>query len=324
MRSGEHRTACVRELDQAGSDAFAVGYDLHVTELPNVEVHPLHRRPTDEDVRRGLDQSLAFDHALAVVPVVARAEVSLVDRWAGLLDLQEEGIVRTSTFEHHQVDPHADTANADDLSGHVRYREPAEQMAPILGQRRAVGVEDGPLEVEFVLVVEHCPAGRIVDDATATCDHRRQLARCALVRTASGLLLDASRHTFTVFGVEELDQLVDVDPVVPDVELVRRGVAGDTTPVRPQPCGDRVVGGSSFLVVVPASTTRLVIKRLTSHSNGPGSVSSKSRRSNARFRSGVAQSPKFKTWASPHNCTRSPVCGEAARSLAMTAAAPRK
>ena len=44
-----------------------------------------------------------------------------------------------------------------------------------------------------------------------------------------------------------------------------------------------------------AATTRLAAKRLTSHSNGPGRVSSKSRRSNDRFRSGVAHNPKFST-----------------------------
>ena len=67
----------------------------------------------------------------------------------------------------------------------------------------------------------------------------------------------------------------------------------------------------------------LVANRLTSHSNGPGSVSSKSRRSNSRLRSGVAHRPKLRTWASPHICTSMPVFGDADRSEAMTAAAPR-
>ena len=72
-----------------------------------------------------------------------------------------------------------------------------------------------------------------------------------------------------------------------------------------------------------AATTRLAAKRLTSHSNGPGRVSSKSRRSNDRFRSGVAHRPKFRTCASPHNWTISPLSGCDARSPAITAAAPR-
>jgi len=72
-----------------------------------------------------------------------------------------------------------------------------------------------------------------------------------------------------------------------------------------------------------AATTMLAAKRLTSHSKGPGRVSSKSRRSNDKLRSGVAHRPKFSTCASPHSCTVSPLLGCAARSAAMTAAAPR-
>ena len=79
-------------------------------------------------------------------------------------------------------------------------------------------------------------------------------------------------------------------------------------------------GGSRFS---RAATTRLAAKRLTSHSNGPGRVSSKSRASNERFRSGVAHRPKFSTWASPQSWTVSPLSGCDARSAAITAAAPR-
>ena len=58
----------------------------------------------------------------------------------------------------------------------------------------------------------------------------------------------------------------------------------------------------------------LATSRETSHSNGPGSVSSKSRRSNDSCRSGVAHSPKLRRWASPHSCTVRPVSGREARS----------
>ena len=69
--------------------------------------------------------------------------------------------------------------------------------------------------------------------------------------------------------------------------------------------------------------TRLADSRLTSHSHGPGSVSSKSLMSNIRSRSGEASSRKLSMCASPHSCARIPVCGVVARSLAMIAAAPR-
>ena len=65
-------------------------------------------------------------------------------------------------------------------------------------------------------------------------------------------------------------------------------------------------------------------RRFTSHSHGPGSVSSKSLMSNTMLRSGVAKVPKFATCASPHACTVRPVTGVVARSIAMIAAPPRK
>jgi hypothetical protein len=74
---------------------------------------------------------------------------------------------------------------------------------------------------------------------------------------------------------------------------------------------------------VRAATTKLVASRLTSHSQGPGSVSSKSLRPKDRFRSGVANSPKLSRWASPQACTVIPVTGVVARSWAITAGAPR-
>ena len=47
------------------------------------------------------------------------------------------------------------------------------------------------------------------------------------------------------------------------------------------------------------ATSKLVTSRLTSHSKGPGSVSSKSFRSKTSDRSAVAKPPKFARWASP-------------------------
>ena len=72
------------------------------------------------------------------------------------------------------------------------------------------------------------------------------------------------------------------------------------------------------------ATSRLAASRLTSHSHGPGAVSSKSFRSKTSWRSGDAKTPKLDRCASPHSCTRSPDDGVPARSDAMTRAAPRK
>ena len=71
------------------------------------------------------------------------------------------------------------------------------------------------------------------------------------------------------------------------------------------------------------ATSKLATRRFTSHSNGPGSVSSKSLRSKTNVRSAVAKPPKFARCASPASCTVSPVLPWVPRSLAISAAAPR-
>src|SRR5690348_7097214 len=67
----------------------------------------------------------------------------------------------------------------------------------------------------------------------------------------------------------------------------------------------------------------LAARRLTSHSHGPGRVSSKSLMSKIICRSGVPNRPKLDRCASPHNCTVTPDTGVAARSEAMISAPPR-
>jgi len=68
---------------------------------------------------------------------------------------------------------------------------------------------------------------------------------------------------------------------------------------------------------------KLAAKRFTSHSHGPGAVSSKSLMSKTRRRSGEPNTPKFDRCASPHNWTRMPEFGVRARSDAMIKAPPR-
>ena len=69
--------------------------------------------------------------------------------------------------------------------------------------------------------------------------------------------------------------------------------------------------------------SKLAASRLTSHSHGPGRVSSKSLMSNINCRSGEAKTPKFDRCASPQTWTFRPDRGVAARSAAMISAAPR-
>ncbi len=72
-----------------------------------------------------------------------------------------------------------------------------------------------------------------------------------------------------------------------------------------------------------APITKLAAIRFTSHSHGPGSVSSKSFRSNNIRRSGEPKTPKFDRCASPQICALIPLTGVPARSSAITIADPR-
>ena len=69
--------------------------------------------------------------------------------------------------------------------------------------------------------------------------------------------------------------------------------------------------------------SKLAARRFTSHSQGPGAVSSKSLMSNTRFRSGEPNTPKFERCASPHSWVRMPEFGVRERSVAMISAPPR-
>ncbi len=72
-----------------------------------------------------------------------------------------------------------------------------------------------------------------------------------------------------------------------------------------------------------AAIVKLAAMRFTSHSNGPGSVSSKSFRSKSNVRSGDANTPKLERCASPQSCATRPALGVSFRSAAMIFAAPR-
>ena len=72
-----------------------------------------------------------------------------------------------------------------------------------------------------------------------------------------------------------------------------------------------------------AAISKLAARRLTSHSHGPGSVSSKSLMSKTSRRSGDWKRPKFMRWASPQSWAVRPESGVPARSDAMSRAPPR-
>ena len=94
--------------------------------------------------------------------------------------------------------------------------------------------------------------------------------------------------------------------------------------VRPDgPPARSVCASSSETPFSRPAISRLAASLLTSHSHGPGAVSSKSLTSKNRWRSGEPKTPKFDRWASPQSCASNPVVGVVARSSVIGRAAPR-
>ncbi len=189
-------------------------------------------RPADEDVGGRLDQALAGHHPLAVGGVDGRAEVGLVGRGTRLLALQEERVVAAAPLEEHEVDAHADAADADHLADHVGLGVPVEEVAPVLLQRRPVAAEQLVDEVGLLVVVDGRPHRRVLGDPGAAVGHLGQLGVGAAVGALGPLGLDVDGHPSPVGRLEVAEQAVDVGPVVPDVELGHPGVAPHPAPVR--------------------------------------------------------------------------------------------
>ena len=75
------------------TEQFGLRPDLHVPELPNVEMSAgVASRPAKEDVARRLHEPVAAHDPLPVIRVRALAGVRLQDRGSRLLDLEEQGI----------------------------------------------------------------------------------------------------------------------------------------------------------------------------------------------------------------------------------------
>src|SRR5512132_2538689 len=97
---------------------------LAVPELADIEVtgHPVGiraREPTQEDVARGLHQSLALDYAPAVLPELALPGEPLEHRSLCLLHLKEERVARVPAEEENDPGARPHAADADHLAGGV-------------------------------------------------------------------------------------------------------------------------------------------------------------------------------------------------------------
>ncbi len=239
---GQRLAAGGGELDQAGRDQLGGRDDLHVAELPDVVVLPVQRAPADEDVGGALQQSLAVDHSLAVIGVIAGAGVGLVHRGPGLLDLKEQRVGAGAALEQHQVDLHPHAAHPHHLPHHVDHGEPVEQAPPVLLESQPVLGEEVIGEVILFVVADRDPDRRIGGYPRAPVRHRGELGERATVGAALPLFLDVDGHPAAVGRLEVADQAVDVHAVVPDVELGHGAVAADPAAVCLQAGGDRGVG----------------------------------------------------------------------------------
>ena len=296
--------------------------------------------PAQEDVARRLEQPLAFHDPLSVVGVPALARVRLEHRRFRLLDLEEQrvGVV----LAQHQRDPApgADAADPDDLPGEVDQPIALQEMSPIRLQAVPVDAEpivepgpqlfdDRPRRAPLAgELVERHHERRVADDAELAVDLARELGE--RLRAVLGLRL--GRHLLEALDLcwrsPRCPQRSRIESTSRRAYQVSRFVsAGELChrlPVRAH-AADRQ---SSRAVLAEnsrdrAAISKLAASRFTSHSNGPGFVSSKSLMSNTSVRSGDANPPKFARCASPQHWTRKPESGVVARSDAMTIAAPR-
>ena len=157
---------------------------------------------------------------------------------------------------------------------------------------------------------------RVADDPRLAVDGLGQLVegREAVLRAGLGdVLVQALLLLGRGLRRELRNDLLDVDAVVPEIQVPHPGVA------RASPRGnaradhlvDLVRASSSSKPRSRPATAKLATSRLTSHSNGPGSVSSKSLMLKTSRRSGAAKTPKFDRCASPQSCVCRPVRGTA-------------
>src|ERR1035437_5243971 len=121
-----------------------------------------------------------------------------------------------------------------------------------------------------------------------------------------------------------IEEFLEIGTLIPDVERRHCRILAEMLAVGTNRRSNGVSPIPGFMPAERPATSILTVNRLTSHSQGSGSVSSKSLMSKTRLRSGVANAPKFIMWQSPHAWTRSPVRGVSAKSNAITAAAPRR
>ena len=274
-----------------------------------------------------------MDHSLAVGWVAAGPDEVLEHRRLGLLGLQEQRVGVVAAEEQHDPRSRADAAHAHDLAGRVDQAEVLQEVAAVALERLAVAAHRGSQEVHDLLAVDALgdlldglDEWRVADDAPLAVDDvgelgegLRAVAGAGLGHVGLGSLADAESTwpcsclktvstSMWAYHTSRLDMVANLR------------IADRYSPRRPSSTFLRSL--AEYPLSRPA-IAKLAARRLTSHSHGPGNVSSKSLMSKTRRRSGEPKMPKFIRCASPHACAVRPERGVPARSLAMMSAAPR-
>ena len=213
------------ELGQPRRDQLSTGDHLHVAELTHVEVVARDRGEAGEDVGRALDQAFADDDSLAVVRVPAGTAMRLIDRTAGLFDLQKQRVGAVAPLEQHQEHPHSDAPHADHLARGVDEREAIEQVAAVFRQRGSVGLEN-LIRQRWLVRRQANPQRWVLDDPQVASDPLGELPDGAGAGSPPRLALDVRGDLLLVLGRKQRDELLGGDQVVPDVQLLRAGVVG--------------------------------------------------------------------------------------------------
>ena len=346
MGPGE-RGAAQLGVDRQTGNAEPLRLDaaLPVVQLTGVvvarpSVEPRDPPPAEEDVRGRLHQVLADDHPLTAVRIGALLEEPLEDRRLGLLRLEDQRVASVTADE--EVDPRVrpDAPDAHHLPRRVDQAVLLERV--VLARQRAAVRADERADPRVELVALESERSEIVRRARPAGDRRRTgtrrrrwptrfantrrwsrvlaLARSAFAFRAPVVVMRRSRTAVSISARIALD----VDMVVPDVDRPHLRGAPHGLPVAPDPAVTMSRRSAGRKPRCRAQISKLAASRFTSHSHGPGSVSSKSLMSNINFRSGDAKTPKFDRWASPQSWTVIPARGVGARSAAMISAAPRK
>ena len=240
--------------------------------------------PAEHDVAGRLHEPLPGGHPLALVGVLAGADVLGEHGGVGFLDLQQQR-VRTVAAEHEQ-DPAAGAhaADTDDLAGHVHELELLEQGAPVGFQGLRVQVDrfgdlrGEPVPVGVVeQVVDPLEQRRVGHDLAAAGHHSGEFLEG--LQAVAALRLGHGGRQLLAFGLGQVVGEVGLDAGhvglgVPDGEVAqgrevahRAAVGGHGGPhdggaflagEPVLPAGDDQAGRQPFDVPFPRAGQRLV------------------------------------------------------------------